>query len=272
MRNGGTSGDPFGHQCPDPSEATPPGTPVGSKTMAPMMCRWVVGDSRARNAPSRPVSGATASGPSTRSRPVPRAVSSRLSTSTNADRLHPLDHQLGDPVPPPDPVGDLGVGVDQQDRQLVPVPGVDQSGRVEAGHPVTQGQAAPRLDEAGVALGEGQGDAGRHHRPSPVRLEEHLDPGHQVGPGVAGMGVGGQRQVGVEPHHRDGRPGVGAAASTVPGPGLIRSLRSSTRTLPPAGTPPPTPVAAPPARGPGRRRWRDLTPRHLGAGGHHPVA
>ena len=65
-------------------KSTPPLTSVGSKTRAPRICRWVVGDSNERKAASRPVE------PLHRYRPVdpkpasPRSLSASSCTSTNA--------------------------------------------------------------------------------------------------------------------------------------------------------------------------------------------
>ena len=58
---------------------------------------------------------------------------------------------------------------------------------------MAHGQAAAGQDEAGVALGDGHGHAGRHDRPPAAGGQHDLLPGHQVGAGVAGAGVGGQR-------------------------------------------------------------------------------
>ena len=68
---------------------------------------------------------------------------------------------------------------------------------------MAQGEAAAGLHEPGVALGEGEGDAGGHDRPPAAAAQHRRLAGHQVGAGVAGPGVGGQRQVGVEPDHGD---------------------------------------------------------------------
>ena len=53
------------------------------------------------------------------------------------------------------------------------------------------------MDQRDVAVGQRERDAGRHQRPLP-RRQRHVDGGHQVGAGVAGMGVRRERQVGVE--------------------------------------------------------------------------
>ena len=99
IRKGGTRGTRSATSERMRRKPRPPGTAVGSKTMAPRMWRWVVGDSRARKAPSSPVSaGHAVTGPSTRSRRGPARSPPSEPTSTNAGRLDPLDHQLGDAV------------------------------------------------------------------------------------------------------------------------------------------------------------------------------
>ena len=92
---------PLGHQRPDPAEARRHRAPrSGSKTIAPMMWRWVVGDSRARNAPSRPVRRAIPYRPVDPKPPRPRSALDQLVHLDEVGRLDPLDDQLGDPVTP----------------------------------------------------------------------------------------------------------------------------------------------------------------------------
>ena len=71
-------------------------------------------------------------------------------------------------------------------------------GRVEAGDAVAEGEPAARLHEAGVALGDGDGDAGGDQGPAAAGRERGVLAGDEVEPGVARPGVGRQRQVGVE--------------------------------------------------------------------------
>ena len=54
------------------------------------------------------------------------------------------------------------------------------------------------MHEGDVSVGQRDRDPGRNQRPLP-RLQRHVDRCHQVGPGVTGVGVGRQRQVGVQP-------------------------------------------------------------------------
>ena len=53
---------------------------------------------------------------------------------------------------------------------------------------------------------------GRHQRPLP-RRQRHVDGGVEVGPGVTRVGVGRQRQVGVEAHDRDVEVGEAGRAA-----------------------------------------------------------
>ena len=59
-------------------------------------------------------------------------------------------------------------------------------------------------DEAGVTGRDGQGDTGGHDGPAPPGWQDHPGPGHQIGACVALTGVAGQREIGVEAHHRHG--------------------------------------------------------------------
>ena len=64
---------------------------------------------------------------------------------------------------------------------------------------MAQGEAAAGEDEAGVAGGDGDGDAGRDERPPAAGGDHGVDlAGVEVEAGVAGVGVGRQRQLGVE--------------------------------------------------------------------------
>jgi hypothetical protein len=117
---------------------------------------------------------------------------------------HGLHDQLGDAITAVDLVVVVGVGVDEEDLELVPVARVDEAGRVEAGDAVAQGQAAAGLHEPGVALGEGEGDPGRDQRPAAASAQHRSLSGQDVEAGVALLGVGGQRQLGVEVDHGHG--------------------------------------------------------------------
>ena len=78
---------------------------------------------------------------------------------------------------------------------------------------MAQGQPAARLHEPGVALGEGEGDAGGDQRPTAARGERGVLAGQQVEAGVARPRVGGSGKVGIEADHGDDeavRHGAGA--------------------------------------------------------------
>ena len=113
------------------------------------------------------------------------------------------------------------VGVEQHDLDLAAVRGVDQARRVGQRQAVVQGVAAARQHEPGVADGDGDGDARRHQQPPTGRRHDAVLTGPQIEAGIAGVGVGGQREVGVESDDRHGA----AQPATLPHPGA-RWLRS----------------------------------------------
>ena len=121
--------------------------------------------------------------------------------------LDPLEDQLGDPVAAAqlDRLGE--VVVDQQHLHLAAVAGVDGAGGVHDRQPVPGGQPRARVHQRDVPLGHRDRDPGRHQRPLP-RRQGHVDGGHQVGAGVAGMGVRRERELGVEADdgHRELHP------------------------------------------------------------------
>ena len=121
------------------------------------------------------------------------------------DLVDPLHDELGDAVAAVHRVVLGGVGVDQHDLQLAAVGGVDQAGRVDETDAVAQCQPAARQHEAGVSGRDGDGDPGRDERPAAAGGEVGVGSRVEVETGVTGMGVGGERQVGVEPDHRHGQ-------------------------------------------------------------------
>ena len=112
--------------------------------------------------------------------------------------LEPLDHQLGDPVAAAQLDRLDRVVVDQHHLDLAAVARVDGAGGVDDREAVARRQPGARVDQRDEAVGQRERDPGRHQRPLP-RRQRHVDGGHQVGAGVAGMGVRRGRQVGVEP-------------------------------------------------------------------------
>jgi oligoribonuclease len=131
-----------------------------------------------------------------------------------------LDHKLGDAVAPLYLVRRCRIQVDEDHGQLVTVSGVDEPGTVEDSHAVAQGQAAARLNEAGVSLRDGDRDPGGDEGAATARRQHGTRPGHEVGAGIRRPGVGGQRQVGIELEHRDGKH-----ADTLPAPPLVAAGR-----------------------------------------------
>ena len=132
------------------------------------------------------------------------------------DLLDALDDQLGDAVAAADLVVGGRVGVEQHALQLAAVGGVDDPRRVDERDAVAQREPAARHDEPGVAGRDGEGDARRHDRPPAAGLDDCALPGVEVEPGVAGMGVGRQRKVGIEADdgHRQHRRDPRGAART----------------------------------------------------------
>ena len=151
-------------------------------------------------------------------KPPPRLAPSRSSTSTHVDVLDRLDHELCDAVAPVDLVRELGIRVEQDHLELVPIPGVDQPGRVHDGDARPEREPAPGQDEPGVALRDGDREARRHERPTPARREHRTLAGGEIDPGVAGFGVCGQREIRVEPDDGDGEHASRLRASRPPCP------------------------------------------------------
>ena len=109
-----------------------------------------------------------------------------------------LDHQLRDPVAPLDFVRLIGVGVDQQDLDLVARAGVDEAWRVETRDAMAESQSAPGLHEAGVARRDGESDAGGNEGPSATRRQDRGLTGQKVAAAVVGPGIRRQRKIGIE--------------------------------------------------------------------------
>jgi hypothetical protein len=98
----------------------------------------------------------------------------------------------------------LGVGVQQDDLDLVAVTGVDEPRGIGHGDAVAQRQAAAREHEAGVPLRDGDGQARRDHRPPAAGSDDRVLSGQEVEAGVARPRVRREGQVRVEEH--DGQP------------------------------------------------------------------
>jgi len=130
--------------------------------------------------------------------------------------LHPLDDQLRDAVATADLEVGAGIGVDDDHRQFVPVSGVDQARGVDESDPVAPGQATTGVNEAGVAVRYRQLDTGGDQGSPTPCLDDRPGTGDQVGAGIAGPGVGGKREPGIENH--DGY--VQHHSKVAPGPPL----------------------------------------------------
>jgi hypothetical protein len=131
--------------------------------------------------------------------------------------LDPLDNELRDAITSVELVLGDRIGVHEQDLQLVSVTGIDEAGGVQAGHAVPKGESAPRLDEAGVTLGQGQRHPGGHESPAATGRQQDVHPRHQIGSGVAGVGIARHREVGIETDDRDVEHGSDVRAGTSAG-------------------------------------------------------
>ena len=127
--------------------------------------------------------------------------------------LDPLHDELGDAVPPANLVVGTGIGVDQQHPDLVAIATVDEARGVEAGDAVPQRQPASGLNKSCVSLGDRQRDAGADERSTTPAPQCDGLAGNEIGAGVAGPGVVGQRKVGIEANDGDPEHAVIVAAS-----------------------------------------------------------
>lgn len=92
--------------------------------------------------------------------------------------------------------------VDHDDFDLTSIAGVDRSRRVDQPEPGSGREARPRVDERGIAVRQGDGHAGGQQGSLAGRKRE-VRGGHDVGAGITEHGVGGQRQIGLQPLHED---------------------------------------------------------------------
>ena len=143
--------------------------------------------------------------------PAPRGVGGSSSDLDGLDRRHGHDDELGDAHAGLDDEALVLIGVEQHDGHLAAVAGVHEAGRVDDGDPVPRGQAGARLHEPGVALRDGDGEAGADGR---ALARAELDPvaGGQVEPRVARVGPAGDGGLGAQAPHRQvdqrARPGA----------------------------------------------------------------
>lgn len=125
-----------------------------------------------------------------------------------ASPFDPLDHQLGEPVPPREPDPLPRVVVDHDDLDLTAVAGVDRAGRIHQRHPAPGCQSGTRVDEGRVPQRQRDRSAGRHDSPL-ARRQINVDRGHQIGAGVTIVGVRRAGKIGVEPPEQDVDDGQG---------------------------------------------------------------
>ena len=168
-------------------ELTPP--PGRSQTSWPPFS-W-----RQSRTPLAPAQERRDADPRLRARTRPRTSRSRARRARSpaarrprrARRRGTREHdELGDPHPGSTVNALARVGVQEHDAQLAAVAGVDEPGRVDDRDAVPRGEARARLDEAGVAVGDRDREAGADGRPLPRREHDALA-GREVEARVAGV-------------------------------------------------------------------------------------
>ena len=87
--------------------------------------------------------------------------------------------------------------------------GVDEARRVDYRQALLDGQAAAGLNEAGVAIGQGDGQP-RRDQTAFEGLQDAVLVGAQIQAGIGGMGVFGKLDGGVETLYVDGNVGHGS--------------------------------------------------------------
>ena len=124
------------------------------------------------------------------------------------DRGDFLDDELGYAVAfiDLDVVG--GIQVDEDNLEFSSVVGVDEARRVDYRQALLDGQAATGLDEAGVAIGQGDGQPGRDQTAF-EGLQDAVLVGAQIQAGIGGMGVFGKLDGGIETLYVEGNVGHG---------------------------------------------------------------
>lgn len=146
------------------------------------------------------------------------------------ERLDSHDDELGDPLPAFDEVRRT-TQVDQSHFEFSPVAGIDQSGPVEDGDPVADGEAAAWNDQADVALWDRHCDAGRDERPLPGLNLDILGRA-QIDASVTGVCVLWERQVGIEPQHGYLHVSILTSASSAGGVGDVTKRNRREQRLP----------------------------------------
>ena len=101
-----------------------------------------------------------------------------------------------------------GIQVDEDNLEFSSVVGVDEARRIDYRQALLDGQAAAGLDEAGVTVGQGDGQPSRDQTTFEGPQDAVLV-GAQIQTGIGGMGVFGKLDGGVETLYVDGNVGHG---------------------------------------------------------------
>lgn len=99
-----------------------------------------------------------------------------------------------------------GVQVDEDNLEFSSVVGVDEARRIDYRQTLFDGETATGLDEAGVAIGQGDGQPSRDQTAF-EGLQDAVLVGAQIQAGIGGMGVFGKLDGGVETLYVDGNVG-----------------------------------------------------------------
>jgi hypothetical protein len=113
--------------------------------------------------------------------------------------------------------------IDEIDQDLAPISGVDRSRSVEDRDAAAGGKSGPRMHQSHAPFREGDRDAGRNECPL-SRIDRHILDRSQIGAGVTGMSVVGQRQILIETPQRDRGHTVGSRGLYRPVPAHLASL------------------------------------------------
>jgi len=116
--------------------------------------------------------------------------------------LETLEHQLGDALTSGQAQRLGQIMVDDDHFDLTAVARVNGARGVHQAETGSGSKARPRVDECGVALRQRDRDSSRQYGALPWPELEILGR-HDVGTGIAGQCVGGQRQLRVQPSNQD---------------------------------------------------------------------
>ena len=99
-----------------------------------------------------------------------------------------------------------GIQVDEDNLEFSSVVGVDEARRIDYRQALFDGETATGLDEAGVAIGQGDGQPSRDQTAF-KGLQDAVLVGAQIQAGIGGMGVFGKLDGGIETLYVDGNVG-----------------------------------------------------------------